>query len=166
MASDPDRTALRQIDRLFQAGSVTGLDDGQLLDRFVADRDESALEALVEWHGPMVLGVCRRWLANPHDVDDAFQATFLILVRKARALRDVRRLGPWLHGVAYRVAVRTRADAARRRGAGTGRGPARRRPGPDTDATDRLALRDELRGVVDEEVAPPAGLPARGGCVV
>ncbi len=106
MASEPDRTALRQIDRLFQAGIVTGLDDGQLLDRFVADRDESALEALVEWHGPMVLGVCRRWLANPHDVNDAFQATFLILVRKARALRDVRRLGPWLHGVAYRVSAR------------------------------------------------------------
>ncbi|MGP0064131.1 MAG: sigma factor [Isosphaeraceae bacterium] len=115
MASDPDRTALRQIDRLFRGGSVTGLDDGQLLDRFAADRDELALEALIAWHGPMVLGVCRRWLANPHDVEDAFQATFLILVRKARSLRDVHRLGPWLHGVAYRVAVRARADAARRR---------------------------------------------------
>src|SRR5947208_14242678 len=104
MAGDPNRLALRQLDRLIQGGSVTGLDEGQLLERFVADRDESALEALVDRHGPMVLGVCRRWLANPHDVEDAFQATFLILVRKARGLRDFHRLGPWLHGLAYRVA--------------------------------------------------------------
>jgi DNA-directed RNA polymerase specialized sigma24 family protein len=115
MASDPNRDTLRHIDRLFHAGTLTGQDEGQLLGRFVADRDESALEALVDRHGPMVLGVCRRLLTNPADVDDAFQATFLILVRKARSLRDFARLGPWLHGVAYRVAVRARADAVRRR---------------------------------------------------
>ncbi len=127
MASDPKRTALQQIDRLFQTGSVTGLDEGQLLDRFVADRDELAFEALVESHGPMVLGVCRRWLADPHDVNDAFQATFLILVRKARSLRDVNRLGPWLHGVAYRVAARARADTLRSTRAGAIGGPGRTR---------------------------------------
>ena len=83
MSSDPSRMAKKQIDRLFENGSLTGLGESQLLDRFMAERDELALEALVEWHGPMVLGVCRRWLADSHDIDDAFQATFLILVRKA-----------------------------------------------------------------------------------
>jgi RNA polymerase sigma factor (sigma-70 family) len=151
MAGEPNRSALGQIDRLFEGGTVTGLDEGQLLDRFVADRDERALEALVQWHGPMVLGVCRRWLANPHDIDDAFQATFLILVRKARALRDAHRLGPWLHGVAYRVAARARADAARRRD--LEQAGARLESSADFDSPDRLAVRAEVRGVVDEEIA-------------
>jgi RNA polymerase sigma factor (sigma-70 family) len=151
MASDPSRMVQKRIDRLFEKGSVTGLDESQLLDRFMAERDELALEALVEWHGPMVLGVCRRWLADSHDVEDAFQATFLILVRKARALRDVHRLGPWLHGVAYRVAVRARADANRRRALEQ----AGARPECDADAhsPERLALRAEVRRVVDEEIA-------------
>jgi RNA polymerase sigma factor (sigma-70 family) len=151
MASDQNRTAFKRIDRLLDRGSVTGLREDQLLDRFVAERDDVALEALVEWHRPMVLGVCRRWLANPHDVDDAFQATFLILVRKAQALRDVSRLGPWLHGVAYRVAVRARADAARRRA--LEQAAARPESDPDIHSPDRLALRAEARGVVDEEIA-------------
>jgi RNA polymerase sigma factor (sigma-70 family) len=157
MASDPNHTVLRQIDRLFQGGTITSLDEGQLLDRFVADRDEQALETIVEWHGPMVLGVCRRWLGNPHDIDDAFQATFLILVRKARALRDVDRLGPWLHGVAYRVAARARADAARRRSLEQ----AGARPECDTanHSPDGMAVRAEVCNIVDEEVARlPASL--------
>jgi RNA polymerase sigma factor (sigma-70 family) len=151
MASDPNRVALKQIDRLFQGGILNGLDDGQLLDRFVADHDELAIEALVEWQGPMVLGACRRWLANSNDVDDAFQATFLILVQKARALRDVRRLGPWLHGVAYRVAARARADAVRRRA--LERAGARTEHDADIPSPERLTLRAEVCGIVDEEVA-------------
>ena len=89
-----------------------------------AVKSRAARAALVERHGPMVLGVCRRLLASPHDVDDAFQATFLVLVQRARTLGDRHRLGPWLHGVAYRVAARARSDAARRRAARAIRGKA------------------------------------------
>ena len=67
-------------------------------------------------HGPMVLGVCRQLLRDPNDVDDAFQATFLVLVRKAGTLRRCDLLGNWLYGVAYRVAMRARSQAARRIG--------------------------------------------------
>ncbi len=151
MASEPNRSTLRQIDRLFQGGTVTGLDERQLLGRFVSDRDESGLEALVDRHGPMVLGVCRRLLNNPADVDDAFQATFLILVRKARSLRDFHRLGPWLHGVAYRVAVRARADAVRRRA--LEHGGSRPESEPEVRAPDRVAVQAELRAALDEEIA-------------
>jgi RNA polymerase sigma factor (sigma-70 family) len=87
--------------------------DGQLLERFLAHRDEAAFEALVRRHGPMVLGVCRRMLRNPHDAEDAFQATFLVLVRKAAAIRQRETVGNWLYGTAYRVALE--AQAARRR---------------------------------------------------
>jgi RNA polymerase sigma factor (sigma-70 family) len=106
---------VRQIQRLFQGGSVAGLTEGQLLDRFLTTRDEIAFGALVTRHGPMVLGVCRGVLNDPNDVEDAFQATFLILVKKAKALRDRDRLAPWLYGVARRVSLRARADSARRR---------------------------------------------------
>ena len=105
---------VRQLERLFGAGSVTGMNEGQLLDRFVSRRDEAAFEALVARHGPMVMGVCRQFLRDPNDVEDAFQATFLVLVRKAGTLRDTNLLGNWLYGVAYKVAVRARAVAARR----------------------------------------------------
>jgi RNA polymerase sigma factor (sigma-70 family) len=106
---------LRQVQRLFQGGSVAGLTEGQLLERFVTTRDEIAFGAIVARHGPMVLGVCRGVLNDPRDVEDAFQATFLILVKKARALRDRERLGPWLYGVARRVALRARTDASKRK---------------------------------------------------
>src|SRR5262245_2420013 len=89
--------------------------DAQLLVRFVAQRDEIAFAALVRRHGPMVLAVCRRVLADWHAAEDAFQATFLVLARKAPSLGCPEILGPWLHGVAYRTAVRARADFDRRR---------------------------------------------------
>ena len=100
--------------RLFGQGSVAS-DDRTLLDRFLSKRDHAAFEVLVARHGPMVQGVCRRLLASPDDADDAFQATFLVLVRKAGRLRDADRLGPWLYGVASRVATKARARKARRR---------------------------------------------------
>lgn len=75
---------MQQIGRLFLEGSSIGASEGELLDRFVRGRDESAFEALVARHGPMVLGVCRQLLRDPNDVDDAFQATFLILVAQSR----------------------------------------------------------------------------------
>jgi RNA polymerase sigma factor (sigma-70 family) len=88
--------------------------DRELLDRFTGAQDETAFETLVQRHGPMVLSVCARVLDRPHDAEDAFQATFLILVRKARSLHNPELLGNWLYGVAYRVARKARAQAARR----------------------------------------------------
>ena len=105
---------MQQIGRLFAEGTSIGSTEGELLERFVTGRDESAFEALVARHGPMVLGVCRQLLRDPNDVDDAFQATFLVLVRKAATLRRCDLLGNWLYGVAYRVAVRSRSLSARR----------------------------------------------------
>ena len=97
--------AIRDLGRLFRDG-VLPSGDGALLQRFVADGDESAFEAIVSRHGPMVLGVCRRLLGDSHDADNAFQATFIVLVRKARQLQNADRLGPWLYGVATRVATK------------------------------------------------------------
>ncbi len=101
------------LETLFGQGTSVGSTEGELLDRFVIGRDGAAFEALVARHGPMVLGVCRQLLRDPNDVDDAFQATFLVLVRKAPTLRRRDLLGNWLYGVAYRVAARARSQAAR-----------------------------------------------------
>src|ERR1700683_4575547 len=76
-----------QLERLFGQGTAIGSTEGELLERFVTRRDEAAFEALVARHGPMVLGVCRHLLRDPNDVDDAFQATFLVLVKKAGSVR-------------------------------------------------------------------------------
>jgi RNA polymerase sigma factor (sigma-70 family) len=103
-----------QLERLFAQGTASGLTEGELLERFVSQRDEAAFEALVARHGPMVLGVCRHLLRDSNDVDDAFQATFLVLVKKASTVRRCELLGNWLYGVAFRVASRARALAARR----------------------------------------------------
>lgn len=115
MASLGRGIVLSRIDRLFGEGTLTGLGDGPLLERYVTRRDGDAFAALVDIHGPMVLGLCRRMLRDPRDVEDAFQATFLVLVRKAPAIRDRTLLGNWLYGVAFRVARRTRARTLRRR---------------------------------------------------
>ncbi|HEV3165828.1 MAG TPA: sigma-70 family RNA polymerase sigma factor [Isosphaeraceae bacterium] len=115
MASGHQGAILHYVHRLFQTGSVAGLGEGQLLERFVAWRDEAAFEALVARHGPMVLAVCRRILRDERDVEDAFQATFLILVRRAGSIQQRELLGNWLYGVAHRVAVRARAQTVRRR---------------------------------------------------
>ena len=91
-----------------------GRTDGQLLDSFIQRKDTAALAALVHRHGPMVWGVCSRMLRSHHDAEDAFQATFLILVQKAATLPDQEMVGNWLYGVARQTAVRMRALAARR----------------------------------------------------
>jgi len=106
--------ALRAIQQVFGPGTASGLSEWQLLDRYASRGDEAAFEALVARHGPMVLGVCRRVLRDPADVEDAFQATFLVLVRKAGTLGERDLLARWLYGVAHRVALRARSDAARR----------------------------------------------------
>jgi RNA polymerase sigma factor (sigma-70 family) len=92
-----------------------GLSDGALLERYLAQRDDAAFTALVRRHGPMVLGVCRRVLRDAHDADDAFQATFLVLVRKAQTVFPRERVGPWLYGVAYRTSLKAKAMSLRRR---------------------------------------------------
>jgi cyanophycinase len=88
--------------------------DGQLLDHFTATGDEAAFEVLVRRHGPLVLSVCRGVLGHAHDAEDAFQATFLVLVKRARAVRRAESLRSWLYGVARRVAIRARTAAAKR----------------------------------------------------
>jgi RNA polymerase sigma factor (sigma-70 family) len=92
-----------------------GFTDGQLLEGFLTQRREAAFAALVRRHGPMVLGVCRRVLHSAHDAEDAFQATFLVLVRKADGLVSRENIGNWLYGVAYHTALKARAMAWRRR---------------------------------------------------
>src|SRR5262249_20119641 len=107
--------ALKQIHQLFVEGTAAGLADGPLLERFLARGDEAAFAALVQRHGPMVLRACRAVLARPEDVEDAFQATFLVLVCKGRSIRGRQALGAWLGQVAHRVAVRAGMESARRR---------------------------------------------------
>jgi RNA polymerase sigma factor (sigma-70 family) len=119
--------------------------DRPLLERFVRARDEAAFAALVQRHGPMVMGVCRRLLDNAYEAEDAFQATFLVLASKARSIGRPELLGPWLHGVASRIAMRAR-QAARRR--------AREREAPampDNDPTVEVLWR-ELQKLLDEEL--------------
>src|SRR5690349_22336961 len=97
---------------LLQEGA--GLTDGQLLGCFIEHQDEAAFAALVKRHGPMVWGVCRRLLRNHHDAEDAFQATFLVLGKKAATLPNRETVGNWLYGVAHQTAVRMRAVVAKR----------------------------------------------------
>jgi DNA-directed RNA polymerase specialized sigma24 family protein len=90
------------------------LNDGQLLESYVASRETMALEAIVGRHGPMVWGVCRRILPNHHDAEDAFQAAFLVLVRKASSIKPRTMVGNWLYGVARQTALKARATTAKR----------------------------------------------------
>src|SRR5579859_7784947 len=91
---------LRQLRTLMATQRPQGQTDADLLERFVSQRDEVAFAALLERHGAMVLGVCRRILHDEHRAEDAFQATFLVLVRKASTIRKQQSIASWLHGVA------------------------------------------------------------------
>jgi len=138
----------RMIHSLFNVGTVAGLTDAQLLDRFATRADEGAelaFAALVERHGPMVFRVCRGVLRDRHDAEDAFQATFLLLARKAGAIRRRESVGSWLYGVACRVASCARAGAARRRR--HERQHAAARP----EAVEGV-LGDDLEGVLNDEI--------------
>jgi RNA polymerase sigma factor (sigma-70 family) len=106
----------RQLEVLWTSGTLTGMSDAQLVSRFTGVRDttaETAFRELVHRHGPMVMGVCRQILRRAQDAEDAFQATFLILVRKARSIHVRESLAPWLYSVAYRTAQRARVTASR-----------------------------------------------------
>jgi RNA polymerase sigma factor (sigma-70 family) len=115
MASGQLHPVLRFLRRLVAAEWGGDSTDRQLLQRFAGQREEAAFAALVQRHGPMVLGVCLRVLHDPHDAEDAFQATFLVLARKAGSLAQPEKLANWLYGVACRTAARAKAEAARRR---------------------------------------------------
>jgi RNA polymerase sigma factor (sigma-70 family) len=142
MVDAPANPFLRFLHRV--AGKVDG-PDGFLLARFTEHRDEAAFAALVQRHGPLVWGVCRRVLGGGPDAEDCFQATFFVLVRKARYLSRPDLLGNWLYAVAYRTALRTRANSTRR---------------PDAPLTERSAndpageaYRNELRRILDAELS-------------
>src|SRR5258708_5683462 len=121
--------------------------DGQLLEDFVSCHQGAALEALVRRHGPMVWGVCRRILHNHHDAEDAFQATFLVLVRKAPAVVPREMVGNWLYGVARQTALKARATAARRCGRER---QVTQLPDPVVEQQD---LWHDLRPVLDQELS-------------
>src|SRR5829696_7239260 len=110
--------ALAQLDTIRKVfdrvRDSAGGGDGELLTRYRQRRDQDAFGSLVRRHGPMVLGVCRRVLRDSHAADDAFQATFLVLAKKADTVRPPGRLAPWLYGVAYRTALKARGRAFRR----------------------------------------------------
>ena len=145
MASETLGDVIRRLGRLSGLQGDLAQTDAQLLERFARRREEPAFAALMVRHGPMVLGVCRRLLHDPQEAEDAFQAAFLVLARKAGGVRRQALLGGWLHGVAYRVAARLRGRMARRRG--------QERAGMDLDAlpADDVASSD-VQAVVHEEV--------------
>ena len=116
MPGESEASLLRSVQTLFSAGSLGGLPDRELLERFLSRRDpEAAFAALLALYGPMVWDLCHGVLGDAQDTEDAFQATFLVLVRRASAIRRRDAIGPWLYGVARRVAARAKANAARRR---------------------------------------------------
>jgi RNA polymerase sigma factor (sigma-70 family) len=114
MAGRQSNGVLNHLRQVAMRKCRAGLTDGELLERFITRRDEAAFEALVRWHGPMVLGVCRRVLRHTQDAEDAFQATFLVLVRKAASVRPRAMVGNWLYGVAHNTARKAKAMNLRR----------------------------------------------------
>src|SRR6516162_4261148 len=115
MAESHPNPLLQHLRHLIGGVPAAAMTDSQLLERFVAHRDETAVEVLVRRHGPLVFGVCRRVLHNWHDAEDAFQATFLVLARKAHVAGKHGSLAGWLYQVAYHIALRARCRAARHR---------------------------------------------------
>src|SRR4051794_32716070 len=146
METGPLGQALRYLRQVTAPADGSRL-DAELLERFVASRDEAAFARLVERYGPLVLGVCRRGLRNHHDAEDAFQATFLVLARKAPQIRERNALAGWLSKVAYQLSVKLRASVERRR-----RVEREPEPAPEKASDDQLTWR-ELREVLDEELA-------------
>lgn len=140
-------TLLQHVRRAALRGDAEGMTDGELLGWFVARREEAPFEALVRRHGPMVLGVCRRVLRNSHDAEDAFQATFLVLVRRAASVVPRELVGNWLYGVAYRTAMKAKAMSTRRQ--------VKERAAADRiDSDPRLDESwDDLQTLLDEELS-------------
>jgi RNA polymerase sigma factor (sigma-70 family) len=143
----PLASPIRQLIRgAVEDQRVRELTDSQLLQLFLSQQDETAFHAILLRHGPMVMDVCRTVLGNEADVEDAFQATFVVLSRKAPTVRKSVSLGSWLHGVAYRTALKARAQAAARQKHET------RVPARETVEPDDLSWR-EVRQVLHEELS-------------
>jgi RNA polymerase sigma factor (sigma-70 family) len=164
MSRAPIQSVVDHLRGLVVAPDVAGLPDGALLERFLARRDEAAFEALVRRHGPMVLGVCRRLLPSPQDAEDAFQATFLVFVRKAAGIARRELLGNWLYGVAYQTARSARTAAGRRRAKEAQAMP--RQPSPEADVWRDLqpVLDQELSGLPDKYRLPLVLCHLEGKC--
>ena len=150
MTSEQTHGVLREVRRAALLSDDVELSDGRLLQRFLDERDEAAFELLLRRHGPMILGVCRRLLGNDADADDAFQAVFVVLVRKAAAFRSRRTVGDWLYGVAYHTALKARAASVKRR-----LKESQARPPLPSDAPGDLA---DVLPLLDQELAR---LPAK-----
>lgn len=146
----PNEQLLRHIRRLVSRPASSPDADAVLLDRFVRQQDQDAFAALVRRHGPLVLGVCRRVLRDAHLAEDAAQAVFLVLARKAAAIRPPDRLAAWLHGVARHLACNVRRADVRRRRQETCRARDARRRSP-ADPLDEITAR-ELLTILDEEL--------------
>jgi len=153
------RDILKQTEALFSGGAVAGLSDRELLDRFVRFRAsnrqaaEASMSALVARHGSMVLGVCRRILGDSAEVDDAFQAAFLVLARKADSVRVDDSIGRWLYGVSRKVAAQARDQNAKNRRRERGQTASDLdRLGSTSDPADVEAERADLRSVIAEEL--------------
>jgi RNA polymerase sigma factor (sigma-70 family) len=132
----------RVVGRLRRAALGDAHSDAQLLESFIVRRDPAAFELLLRQHGPMVLGVCRRLLGNEADAEDALQATFLVLVRKAASIMPREQVGNWLYGVAYRTALKSRAMNAKRRYRELHARPAADAAGPADPWTELQAILD------------------------
>jgi RNA polymerase sigma factor (sigma-70 family) len=147
---------LGRLHKLVGPPGTGTVSDGELLRRFAEAHDEAAFELLVRRYGPLVWGACRRLLGNDADAEDAFQATFLVLVRRAASLDRLGSLAGWLHGVAYRVSIRARANAARRhaveRKAGESLAP---HAAPKPEESDLRAILDEELGRLPEKYRVP-----------
>jgi RNA polymerase sigma factor (sigma-70 family) len=146
MASKQLYTLIQHLRRSVCPCGQDTLSDAQLLERWVQQRDEAAFEVLLWRHGPMVLSLCRRLLRDNNDIEDAFQAAFLTLVRKGASIRRGEALAAWLYRVAYRIAMRLRREVAER--------AQREQPGVEKlpcDDVDEVGERD-LRAVIDEEI--------------
>src|SRR5262249_24070680 len=151
MTGGPIATVLQYLRNFVDRPLAEDTSDAQLLERFALHSDEAAFEALVRRFGPMVWGVCRRVLTDEHAVEDAFKATFLVLVRKASSIRKREVVGSWLYGVAYRTATKARLNAAG--------WYAREKRIPKMVAADpaRETAAPDSRSVLDEELSrPPA----------
>ena len=139
-------TTSRHLHDLFSVGTAVGLADGELLARYTTSNDGLAFAAIVARHGPMVVATCRAVLQREHDVEDAFQATFLVLARKAGSVRAGDALGGWLHRVAYRLAVQANVELKRRRRRESDVSPM------DIPAPPRPVLDLDLRSVIHHEI--------------
>jgi RNA polymerase sigma factor (sigma-70 family) len=156
MASRTVSTVLERIRKLAAVRSSRERTDRELLERFIAANDEAAFTVLVERHGPLVLGVCRRILGNAQDAEDACQATFLVLARKSTSIRKTASLGSWLHGVAARVAANLRRQRRRRAECErAGQCPAAPDPAAEVSWREAHAALDEELGRLPEQLRAP-----------